>query len=42
MAIGFIGLNPWLIAIIATALTAIISFAVTGQLRKIPVVARVL
>ena len=42
MAVGFIGINPWLIAIIATVVTTIISFGLTGQLRRIPSVAKVL
>ena len=42
MAIGFIGINPWIIAITATLLTSVISFGLAGQLRRIPVVARVL
>ena len=42
MAVGFIGINPWLIAIIATFFTSIISFGLAGQLRRIPAVARVL
>ena len=42
MAIGFSGLNPWLIVIAATAFTTIISFGVAGQLRQIPSVARLI
>ena len=42
MALGFIGLNPWILTVIATALTAFISFALTAQLRKIPTVAKFL
>ena len=42
MAIGFIGINPWLIAISATVVTTIVSFGLAGQLRRIPAVARVL
>ena len=42
MAIGFTGLNPWLIAITVTPLTTIISFAFNGQLRKIPLIAKVM
>ena len=42
MAVGFIGINPWIIAITATLLTSVISFGLAGQLRRIPAVARVL
>ena len=42
MAVGFIGINPWIIAISATLLTSVISFGLAGQLRRIPAVARVL
>jgi fucose 4-O-acetylase-like acetyltransferase len=42
MAIGFTGINPWLIAISATVITTIISFGLAGQLRRIPAVARVI
>lgn len=42
MAVGFIGINPWLIAIMATVLTTLFSFGIAGQLRRIPAVARVL
>jgi hypothetical protein len=42
MTVGFVGLNPWLIAITATALTTILSFEAAGQLRKIPAIARVI
>ena len=41
-AIGFIGLNPWLIALAAMALGIIISFGTIHQLRRIPAVARVI
>ena len=42
MAVGFIGIHPWLIAIVATVMSTIISFGIAGQLRRIPAVARVL
>ena len=41
-AIGFIGLNHWLIALAATVLGIIMSFGITDQLRRIPSVARVI
>ena len=41
-AIGFIGLNPWLIAPAAMSLGIVISFGVNHQLRRIPVLARVI
>ena len=40
--IGFIGLNPWLIAAAGTSLGIIISFGVIHQLRRIPAVAKVI
>ena len=42
MAVGFIGINPWLIAMISTVLSVFISFGLSGQLRRIPAVARIL
>jgi len=42
MAVGFIGINPWLIAMISTVLSVCISFGLSGQLRRIPAVARIL
>ena len=42
IAIGFIGLNHWLIALFASALAIMISFAITHQLRRIPSVARII
>ena len=41
-AIGFIGLNHWLTAFIATALGITMSFGITHQLRRIPSVARII
>ena len=41
-AVGFIGINPWLIAIISTVLSVVISFGLAGQLRRISAVARIL
>ena len=41
-AIGFIGLNHWLIALIASALGITISFGISHQLRRIPPVARII
>ena len=40
--IGFIGLNPWLIAAAGISLGIIISFGTIHQLRRIPAVARVI
>lgn len=42
MAVGFIGFNPWLTALIAMVLTTLFSFGFSGLLRRSPVVARVL
>ena len=42
LAIGFTGINPWLIAITSTVLSVFISFGLAGQLRRIPAVARIL
>ena len=42
LAIGFAGINPWLIAITSTAFSVFISFGLAGQLRRIPAVARIL
>ena len=42
LAIGFAGINPWLIAITSTVLSVFISFGLAGQLRRIPAVARIL
>ena len=42
LAFGFLGINPWLIAIISTAVSVFISFGLTGQLRRIPAVAKIL
>ena len=42
MAIGFTGINPWLIAITSIVLSVFISFGLAGQLRRIPAVARIL
>jgi len=41
-AIGFIGLNHWLVALATTALGIMISFGITHQLRRIPLVARII
>ena len=41
-AIGFIGLNHWLIALAASALGIIISFGITHQLRRIPAIAKII
>ena len=41
-AIGFVGLNHWLIALATSALGVIISFGITNQIRLIPMVARIL
>jgi peptidoglycan/LPS O-acetylase OafA/YrhL len=41
-AIGFIGLNHWLIALVASALGIMISFGITHQLRRIPTIARII
>ena len=41
-AIGFIGLNHWLIALAATVLGIVISFEIVHQLRRIPSVARII
>ena len=41
-AIGFIGLNHWLIALAATVLGIVISFGIVHQLRRIPSVARII
>ena len=41
-AIGFIGLNPWLITPAAMSLGIVISFGVNHQLRRIPALARVI
>ena len=41
-AIGFIGLNHWLIALAASALGITISFGISHQLRRIPPVARII
>ena len=40
-SIGFIGLNLWLIALLAMPLGIVISFGLTHQLRRIPALARV-
>ena len=42
LAVGYSGMNPWLIAIISTVLSVFISFGLTGQLRRIPAVAKIL
>jgi len=42
LAVGYSGINPWLIAIISTVLSVFISFGLTGQLRRIPAVAKIL
>ena len=42
MAVGFIGLNPWLTALNAIVLTTLFSFGFAGLLRRFPVVARIL
>ena len=42
LAIGFTGINPWLIAITSTVFSVFISFGLSGQLRRIPAVARIL
>lgn len=41
-AIGFIGLNHWLIALFASATGMMISFGISHQLRRIPSVARII
>ena len=41
-AIGFMGLNPWLIALLAMLLGIVISFGLNHQLRRIPTLARVI
>ena len=41
-AIGFIGLNHWLIALVGIFLGIMISFGISHQLRRIPAVARVI
>ena len=41
-AIGFTGLNHWLIALAATILGIIMSFGITHQLRRIPAVAKII
>ena len=41
MAVGFIGLNPWLIVFIATVMTTLLSFALAGLLRRFSAVSRV-
>jgi hypothetical protein len=41
-AIGFIGLNHWLIALAASALGVIISFGITHQLRRNPAIAKII
>ena len=41
-AIGFMGLNPWLIALLAMPLGIVISFGLNHQLRRIPTLARVI
>ena len=42
MSIGFTGLNPWIIVISATVLTTVVSFGVAGQLRRVPLIARLI
>lgn len=42
MAVGFIGINPWLIAMISALFSILISFGLAGQLRRIPAVAKIL
>ena len=42
LAVGYSGMNPWLIAIISTVLSVFISFGLTGQLRRSPAVAKIL
>lgn len=42
MAVGFIGLNPWLTALNAMVLTTLFSFGFAGLLRRFPVVAKIL
>ena len=42
MAVGFIGINPWLIAMISTFFSILISFGLAGQLRRVPAVAKIL
>ena len=41
-AIGFIGLNHWLIALVGISLGIMISFGISHQLRRIPAIARVI
>ena len=40
--IGFMGLNHWLIFLVATALGILISFGLSHVLRRIPAVAKVI
>jgi hypothetical protein len=42
MLIGFIGLNHWIIFIGASILGIIISFSISHQLRRIPIIAKVI
>ena len=42
LAVGFIGINPWLITITSIVLSVFIPFGLAGQLRRIPTVARIL
>ena len=42
MAVGFIGINPWLIVMISTLFSILISFGLAGQLRRVPAVAKIL
>lgn len=41
-AIGFIGLNPWLVTLVTIVLGIMISFGITHQLRRIPTIARII
>ena len=41
-AIGFYGLNPWLIALSATPLGIVISFGIAHQLRRSPTIAKII
>mmetsp|Transcript_71303 Transcript_71303/g.168085 ORF Transcript_71303/g.168085 Transcript_71303/m.168085 type:complete len:159 (-) Transcript_71303:722-1198(-) len=41
-AVGFIGLNHWLIFLAASALGIVISFGLSHQLRRIPAIAKVI
>jgi len=42
LTMGDNGITPWLIAIVSTVFSTVISFGLTGQLRRIPALARIL